>query len=328
MKLATVKRVPIPAVILLSLGAVALPWWLGTRHLDFVRPPTDFQLARIRSDVATSLPKRAPSAPTRAESDRAFLSPIKPPPLIDPGEYHAPAPLEAYREHAQAGAKAYIELAALLEEQSAHPRALLAWERVLDTCKPEPDQRAAAIAGIQRLRPLVAPWRTDPQEAQPLVLVAKLSTSALPPGADALLTECAKSLTHCSTGLLRATPLIELPEKKPAPQKRRRGRNTPPAPPAEPPPPPVLSLLLRGEQEDGPATGSIELPLSPDAPLQRRDLLAAIYKLVASQLAATTELTPPDPLESRDDPQAALQTRITRFGWSEFGRSLHAGDPP
>lgn len=323
--LAAVKRVPIPVVILLSLAAVALPWWLGTRHLDFVRPPTAFEVARIRSDVASSLPKRAPAVPTRAEADRAFLSPIKPPPLIDPGEYHAPAPLDAYREHARAGAKAYLELAALLEEQSAHPRALLAWERVLDACKPEPDQRAAAIAGIQRLRPLVAPWRTDPQEAQPLVLVAKLSTSTLPPEAEALLAECANGLTHCSTGLLRAKPLIELPEKKPAPPKRRRGRDTPPA---EPAPPPVLSLLLRGEQENGPATGTIELPLSPDTPLQRRDLLAAIYKLVASQLAATTVLTPPHPLEPADDPQVALQTRVTRLAWSEFGKSLKAGDPP
>jgi len=323
-----VKRVPIPVVILLSLGAVALPWWLGTRHLDFLRPPTDFQLARIRSDVASSLPKRAPTVPNRAETDRAFLSPIKPPPLIDPGEYHAPAPLDAYREHATAGAKAYIELAALLEEQSAHPRALLAWERVLDACKPEPVQRDAALAGIQRLRPLVAPWRTDPQEAQLLVLVAKLSTSTLPPEAESLLAESANGLTHCSTGLLRAKPLIELPEKKPAPPKRRRGRPAAEAPPAEPPPPPVLALLIRGELENGPATGTIELPLSPDAPLQRRDLLAAIYKLVASQLAATTTLTPPQPLEAGDDPQAALQTRVTRLGWSEFGKSLHAGDPP
>ena len=105
-KLGTVKRVPIPVVVLLSLGAVALPWWLGTRHLDFLRPPTEFQLARIRSDVATSFPKRAPAAPVRPETDRAFLSPIKPPPVIDPGEYHAPAPLDAYREHAPAGAQA------------------------------------------------------------------------------------------------------------------------------------------------------------------------------------------------------------------------------
>ena len=322
------KRVPIPVVILLGLGAVALPWWLGTRHMDFLTPPTEFQLARVRSDVATSFPKRAPAAPVRPETDRAFLSPIKPPPVIDPGEYHAPAPLDAYREHAKAGAKAYIELAALLEEQSANPRALLAWERVLDACKPEPSQRTAALAGIQRLRPLVAPWRVDPQEAQPLVLVAKLSTSTLPPEAEALLAEAAGGLIRHSTGLLRATPLIELPEKKPAPPKKRRGRPATEDPPAEVPAPPVLSLLLRGEQENGPATASIDLPLVPDAPLQRRDLLAAIYKLVASQLAATTALTPPAPLAVDDDPQAALHSRITRFAWSEFGKSLHSGDPP
>ena len=81
-----VKRVPIPVVILLSLGAVALPWWLGTRHMDFLKPPTEFQLTRLRSDVVSSFPKRSGSTaePRSPELERAIQSPIKPAPMIDP----------------------------------------------------------------------------------------------------------------------------------------------------------------------------------------------------------------------------------------------------
>lgn len=326
------KRVPIPVVILLSLGAVALPWWLGTRHMDFLKPPSEFQLARLRSDVTSSFPKRNanPSAARNPDLEREIQSPIKPPPMIDPGDPHAPAGLDAFREHAGKGAKALIELAVHLEEQSGNARALLAWERVLDVCKPDPSERAAAIAGIQRLRPLAAPWHVDPLEEKTLEIGV-----AVPEGIEAkeledLLGACAGTLNRHSAGLLRFEGRVERPPVKKATKKKAppAKKTTPPAESEAPPPPPALVVSLGLQGESTSPAGRVEVAYTEDPRQLRREILAACYKLVASQLAAATDFTPPEPLAPGDDPSAALGTRITRLCWSEFGKTFVPADSP
>jgi hypothetical protein len=325
-----VKRVPIPVVILLSLGAVALPWWLGTRHMDFLKPPSEFQLARLRSDVAHSYPKPSgdPAQIRSTEQERAIQSPIKPAPLIDPGDPHAPAGLDTFREHADKGAKGLMELAVHLEEQGGNARALLAWERVLDVCQPDASQRAAALAGVQRLRPLTSPWHVDPLEEKTLALEAALPEGIPAALLDEVLADCADTLEKHSAGLLRFESRVDRPAAKPAPKARTKTKK--PATPAEetPAPAPRLSLQILLDGESAASTGVIEVPLSDDPQPLRRDLLAAAYKLVSSQLAAATDFTPPEPLAPDDDPVAALGTRITRLCWSEFGNSLLPADPP
>ncbi len=330
------KRVPIPVVILLSLGAVALPWWLGTRHMDFLKPPSEFHLARIRSDVATSFAKRsrAPTPTADSEQNRAFQSPIKPAPAIDPGDIQSPAPLDAYREHAAKGAAGFIELAIHLEELSANARALIAWERVLDVCQPDPPQRTAAVSGIQRLRPLAAPWYVDPREVKVLLLESMIPEGIAPGTADAVesvIAESAGVLGKHSAGLLRFESRVERPAPKPAPKPSRKAAKpkTNVAPPVPAPAPPAtisLQILLDGESST--STGMIEIPVSDNPEQLRRDVLAGAYKLVSSQLAATTDFTPPEPLAAGDDPSAALGIRITRLCWEAFGKSFPAIDPP
>lgn len=332
-----VKRVPIPVVILLSLGAVALPWWLGTRDMDFLKPPTEFQLARLRSDVASSFPKRSGStaAARSPEQERSIQSPIKPAPMIVPGDPHAPAGLDAFREHAAKGAKAFIELAVHLEEQGGNALALLAWERVLDVCQPDASQRAAAIAGIQRLRPLAAPWHVDPLEEKVLVLETAVPEGLAAEALESVLAECAATLNQHAAGLLRFESRVERPAPKPAAKPPRAPKK--PAKPAKPaageaepppPPPPMLSVrILLEEATDSPA-GRVEVPASDDPEPLRREILAASYKLVASQLAATTDFTPPETLGPETDPSAALGTRITRLSWSEFGKTFAPADTP
>lgn len=328
------KRVPIPVVILLSLGAVALPWWLGTRHMDFLKPPTAFQLARVRSDIASSFPKRerVPDVAADPEQDRAFQSPIKPAPAIDPGNAQAPAPLDAYREHAKKGAAGFIELAVHLEEQSGNARALLAWERVLDVCQPDASQRAAAIAGIQRLRPLAAPWYVDPREAKVLVLESVIPAGVPTETADAMegvMADCAAALSKHSAGLLRFESRVERPAAKPAPKPPRKpAKPKTPVPPPPPAPPALISLQILLDGESSTSTGIIEIPVSDDPEQLRREILAGSYKLISSQLAASTDFTPPEPLGDDDDPSAALGIRITRLCWEEFGKSFPAVDPP
>jgi hypothetical protein len=72
----------------------------------------------------------------------------------------------------------------------------------------------------------------------------------------------------------------------------------------------------------------IELALPEDPTELRREILRGVYRLVTSQIAASTDFNPPDPLSDTDDPVPALSARITRLGWAEFGKSLQAIDKP
>jgi len=341
--LALVRRVPVLAVIPLTIGVIAVPWWAWTKSMDFTTPPSEAQLRRIRADAAAALSKPQRDKPLNSGEDlqREVQSPIKPPPVIDPGDPHAPAPLDAFRDNADKGAKALIELAVHLEEQSGNARALLAWERVLDSCKPDDSQRAAALAGIQRLRPSVAPWAADPL-TKPLVLEAAVNQPTPPPALEALLGEVARITANSSAGLVKFVPRVDLPDQqkekekakpKPKPKPKPKGKEKvpaePPAPPPPPPPPrPPLSLQILADGESSASTGMIELTLPEDPTELRREILRGVYRLVASQIAATTELNPPDPLAETDDPVPALSARITRLCWADFGKSLQPADRP
>ena len=99
--LRAVKRVPIPIVLLLGVAAVAIPWWQGTKDVDFVTAPSEKHLERIRYATSRAFPKREQPAPEDARKEaKAFQSPIKAAPVIHPGNPQAPAMIDAYREHA------------------------------------------------------------------------------------------------------------------------------------------------------------------------------------------------------------------------------------
>ncbi len=306
-----VKRVPIPVVILLSLAAIGLPWWQGTRHMDFLTPPSDAVLARTRAKAALSQREKSGLFSIgRDPKEKATIeSPIRAAPAINPGDPASPAPLNAYAEHAAEGAAAFITLAVHLEEQGGNPRGLLAWERVLDVCRPDESQRQAAIAGIKRLRPVVAPWNIDPLAWKVLVIEATVPASVQADALEEVLTKCANELNRHSSGLLRFEPRVERPERK--------GQQAA-----------VLSLQMTADGPGAASTGFLDFPLPPEPEVLRREILAGAYKLVTSQLAATSDFVPPTPLEEQDSPSVALETRITRLCWAEFGNSLLPGNPP
>jgi len=309
--LARVNRVPIPVVILLSAGAIAIPWWKGTRGMDFITPPDEAYLARVREDTATSFGGK--SQLFSYEEDRkeraGIESPIRAAPAIDPGNPEDPAPLNAYGENAAEGPAAFITLAVHLEEQRGNARALLAWERVLDLCRPDDAQRAAALSGVQRLRPLVAPWNMDPEAAIPLVLEASVPSNVPADSLEEVLTKCTNELgRHCS-GLIKFEPRVERPDRKGDPV-------------------PILSLQFTADGAGAASTGQLDFPLPTENDQLRREILTGAYKLVASQLAAATDFTPPAPLATDENPAQALETKITRLCWSEFGKSLQPAHRP
>lgn len=302
-----VKRVPIPVVILLGAAAIGLPWWYWTKDIDFMNSPTRGQLEMIRYKTTASLPKQESLFATRTERpDLAEVqSPIKAPPAIHPGAPQSPAEIDEFRNFAAKGAAAFVELASHLEEQSGNARALLAWERVLDSCQPTEAQQQAAISGVKRLQPLVAPWNIDPTATTPLILEALVPKGASADGLEEVLRECATLLTNKSSGLLKFTSRIE----ETAAQESADS---------------LISIQIIAEHEGSTSTGLVNLPpASPEVPLSRDGVLAAAYKLIAAQLAAATDFTPPSPISQDAGAVEAISTSVTRLSWLEFGKSLH-----
>lgn len=322
-----VKRVPIPIVLLLGVAAVAIPWWQGTKDVDFMTAPGEKHLALIRFNTSSAFPKREQPAPEDVRKEtKAFQSPIKAAPVIHPGNPQAPAMIDAYREHAAEGAAAFVELAAHLEEQSGTPRALLAWERVLDSCQADEAQLTAAHSGVQRLRPLVAPWNIDPVAAIALTLEASVAKEAAADGLEEELARCAEILSRKSSGLVQFSPRLERPVTEAKKQKKGKKNEAPAG--EESTARPLLSLQILADGESAASTGLTEFPLPAGPGELQSALLSAAYKLVGSQIAAATDLTPPRSLAAGDDPSAALGTRVTRLSWLEFGKSLKPADQP
>lgn len=282
-------------------------WWHGTRHLDFMTPPADSEIEQVRARTRESVPGRARLFSTSRNKEEVrepvVPEPIRKPPAIDPGDPTMPAPLTAYSEHAGKDAADFIELAIWLEDQGYGSRALLAWERVIDLCQPEEEQLATALAGVARLRPESPLWNIDPLAATPLVLQVVVPADATTDEFRATVASVAEELEDISAGQLSFEPKIEAPPKG----DRTRG----------------LSIRITGSSDRQLSTGTFQLEAIPETPEGLAyHLFSGVFKLVAAQVAATSDFTPPPPPSERADPREALLQRITRRIWSEFGASL------
>ncbi len=310
LQLASVRRVPIPVVILLSLAAIGIPWWLGTRHMDFMTPPGEAELAAIRAKTRMAVPGRARLFSTSrepAEKSPVIPEPIRTPPAIDPGDPTAPAGLIAYGEHAKEGAEAFAELAVWLEEQGYGARALLAWERLLDMCHPTGDQRTAAAAAIRRLRSGAPEWNMDPQAATPLVLEITAPEKTITDGLKEQAETIASELEGLSSGLLAFEAKLEAFPK----DDSSKG----------------IALRILGDSDGAASTGTFQLEQMPETPEGFAfHVFSGVFKLVAAQIAATTDFTPPEAPPDGSDPRDALLERVTRLTWAEFGKSLVPAD--
>ena len=302
-------RVPIPWVLLLAIAVLGGGWWLGTRTADFLTPPNAAKLALIRQTVESSVPQAdypddALTAPAVVEEPAPPPPAEPPPPAIELGDLTRPPTLLEYRERAPKGATYLMDLAALLEAKGAPQRALLAWERLLDTVPTDDSQRRRASAAVLRLRPTLPDWNTDHAAALAITLHAatrKKSLSAVTP----LLEEIARDLEHASAGILKVTATVTTSSK--------RGQATTPAP---------VELWLTGRARKSGTTAV--LTCTPESPTTLRDdLLKTLYAIIHDQLAAAPVHTPAATAEGALKPLDAVRGRITRACWQELGTRLN-----
>ena len=279
--------------------------------MDFVTPPSAEKLGQIRLSAKFLLPAEEkpenlpppspPLPPVVAELPLPPVEELKP--AVNLGDLTTPPTLQSYGELASEGPERLTELAMALEAHGEFSRALLAWERVVDLTKPNETQAAAAVSSIKRLRPTLPDWNGQPDAAISIVLSAgtgkKLAKTLSP------ILECvARDLEAASSGILKVKATVTT------------GRTST----LKGPVPVALSLVGAGKKPS--ATGTLSFTAdSPDG--LRAEILKTVFQLIRGQLSRTTAYTPPAALGEKEDPQSALNFRVTRLCWSEFAAGLN-----
>lgn len=300
-------RIPFLAAIPLCLLTVSLIWWMGTRRMDFLTPPTEARLIQIRAEALASLPV------SRIENDAIS---IKVPPAdgdtahpmittrlepTDLGDITSPPVLDTYSDRAPEGCANLLSLAAALEQAGAIQRALLAYERVLDLSECDPEQIQSAVAAIRRLKPTLPLWNPEPKSASQAVI--HIGTGAkfakILPG---ILADITRDLNTASSGIVKFSHELHI---------GRTIQNT------DAPTP--VALWITGAGEDPDSTDLLSFTTDDPTSL-RNDLLKTVFNLIRSHLTKAASYNPAP--EALDDPMAALEAHITRLLWNEFGKSL------
>lgn len=302
-------RIPIPVVILLILTVVGGIWWKNTRHMDFVTPPSAEKLAQVRHRAESSLPPKEKSENPPPPQPPPVVAELPPPPVeeptpvVDVGDLTTPPTLQSYGELAPEGPDRLTEVAKALETRGEFLRALLAWERVVDLTKPNEAQAATAISAIKRLRPTLPDWNRKPEATISIVLNAgtgkKLAKTLTP-----ILEGVARDLEAASSGIIKIKATVTAGKtntlKGPAP----------------------VALWLTGAGKKPSSTETLSFTADAQDAL-RPAILKTVFLLIQSQLSRTTAYTPPTALSAMEDPQSALNFRVTRLCWSEFAAGLN-----
>ncbi len=310
LRIFAVVRVPIPIVLLLCLSLVAGLWWFGTRNADFLTPPSESELAKIRSQVQLSLPQLdQPSDAVSATPQPEEVTPPEPEipkPVVVYGDLNRPPSLDEYLSLASEGTAFLTDLAVLLESKEQSQRALIAWERVIDSTKPDDSQFKAATAAILRLRATLPNWNTDPAKAIPVTLHASTNTKTaktLTP----ILQEAARDLERASAGILKVTTSITTKSSKSSTQ-------------------PPVALWLTGAAKKQSSTEVLSFKFNSSKTLLD-DTRKTVFQILSGYMTKETTLPPPRPIADGTSPVTALNSYISRRSWQQLGRKLNSPPP-
>lgn len=296
-------RIPIPWVIVLCLLAVVIPGWIGMRGKDFLSPPDRSTLDAVRTRAESALPRIAtradaitPKPDDAAQADR--------PVVVSLGNLARPPQLDEYADRSAHGSTHLIELASRLESAGHPPRALLAWERVIDHCAATDADIGAAAAAIHRLRADAPPWNAGRE--QPIAIVihagtARKSAEALAP----ILKQAAIHLSNASGGILDVDTRVNA------------------GPDAEFTDSPVPVAIWITGSGDGESTTEVRSFNVSTPETLEYSAIRTIHALVRAHLRHARDLRPPPAPPDEGDAREALATHITRLHWREFGRLLN-----
>lgn len=310
---------------LLSVATIALVWWNGVKHKDFLTPPSAEVIAMARQSTMASL-----SAPQGIEPDQPakaiLVKPTKltlPNPeletvvkeekeaLADLGDLTTVPGLDQYADLSEKGAEYVISLATQLETKGELQRALLAWERVIDVVSADSDQRAMASKALTRLTPQLPPWNIDPSATQTIVFQAgcdRDTAEMLEP----LMKEVAAMITSSTSGILQVQEKVHA-----GPRPSKDGPKLP------------IALWFGGLDPKSQQSKTITIGSEyADATLMRQALMSSAYKLIRDEIGSQTAFQAPIEWKADQDAAALFSSAVTRLLWQEFGSRLNVIPAP
>lgn len=266
----------------------------------FASRPTDESPETGSITAATDKPPE-----NRPETGSASRRPNSP----ELGDLESAPGLAEYAEHASKGARYLINLATELELQGEFRRALLAWERVIDSCDPSTEERRSAESSVLRLRPTLPRWSIDPTEQTEILL--QFGTTRSPnEGIATAAQEVADFLRRDSDDLCAVTPRLTTAK----PPNRSLGG------------PVAIYLTGTGPAEDNQSTVLSINPDSNERQTIRREVLTALYKILRERLTGQEGIRPPLPPDHPDRPEEDFRRYLTRLHWKLAAESL--AEPP
>lgn len=303
-------RIPFYITIPSCFLIVFIVWWVSTRGIDFLTPPSKAELQEIHKKALAALPisRTRPEVSTVTTSKVPNIEQTADDPMVvypgtvEIGDLSPPKTLDTYSDRAPDGAAKLLKLAAELETQNSPQRALLAYERVLDLSQGNPQQVYYALQAIRRIRPTLPAWNQDPKVSHPIVIhigTGQKFAKVLPEIMESIIQE----LHLSSSGLIQCKVELNIGESIRA--------NNAPTP---------VALWMTGKDKGSPSTDVFSFT-SNDPESLRKDLLKIIFNLIRGHLSKSTSYTPAP--EAVDDPQLALSSNITRLLWNEFGKNLN-----
>ena len=314
-------RIPIPIVILCCINTLGVVWYAGTRDKDFLSAPTPEELTQIAKEWKENSPNIRPSEPINASLLKEPVSETPQTPAEEengPEEIidipaaellYSPALSEYSTMASDKGTNTLIKLATLLETKGELQRALLAWERVIDTTDPGKSQRLQATKAIQRLKPTLPAWNPDP-ESEVIITLHAGATIKNKAILVEVLNKVAQTINESSGFILRVKTNAAIGEANNAPTTRI----------------PVAIWFSRDLDDQEASAGTTPIAFIASDITEEKSLIVqletTVYALVRKRLKSFKSFSALPEYNEADTSDALLQLQITRMMWREFASSL------
>lgn len=302
-------RIHWAVVIFAVIGTILLTWHFRTKDMNFLTPtgvvlaPEDDGL-----DLAVGPIVLQPKIEDNPEVAGVLGNPEEPEePVIaeitdlDLGDLHASPGLHSYREFGKQNTPDRLfQLSSTLRARGQFQRALLAFERVLDTTQAGPESLAEAAKGIDALSPTLPRWNIDPTSEISLTL----NIGSTRPASDSLkkaALELATLIRKSSSDQLEIIPKISTNGEKDAPEDS------------------PIAIWLGTGGKDPATTSVVTLKPSEEETAAINEISLAVFQSVRSHLAKLGYPLPP-PLRATGS--ELISTYITRLMWQDFALSL------
>ncbi len=310
-------RIPIPAVIAASIITVVAALYFTTCNKNFPSEPSQEKIKEVQQEwkqtnTPQALAQEKEEAKLKeqqakiAQAKKANTPPA--PPRIPLGDLGKSPQLSEYGSFKNLGTQSMIQLAQTLQKKGAQQRALLAWERVLDTTTPNENEVKQAGKAIQSLKTQISPWNPDPNSDISVILHAETGATnktalnqALKETAD-LINEASGYIIQVKTQLNITPRKIKTPRapvaiwfSRPSHKKSDKPAETPP-----------LSFMADPSQET----------------MLANQFQAAVYALLSNHLAKHTNYSKLPEYPAGVTPEELLKFYVTRLMWREFSNTL------